>query len=219
MYRRKKKDMIKEKKIGNKMKAGIITLLVFGIICGTYTGIVYSNVEVPLINDEAETEWVKVAEISINAVGEYAITAGKSGWLSTFCLDYAQVPETVLLNNATDWSINANAMGYVDADGQTIDLESEDPFYFVARCRFNDTAKDGGVWNDSRYRVNLTVSGDETISGVGEYNNSGTSGDAVISSKTTNYIYINFWWSDGVDGYRITDDGTLTWSIILYEKR
>lgn len=168
-------------------------------------------------------DWYVVQEISMEDIllgetGDFAVPAGETGWLEGFHLDYGQVPETVLANNATDWSVSANARGYVDADNQATDLKSEDPAYIVMEIKHNDTAKDGGTWNHSRFRCKLTVSGDETIAGVYEYNNSGTSGDAVVASETTNYLYMFYWWDDGVDGYRITDDGSLVWAIIIEER-
>lgn len=168
-------------------------------------------------DDDYKTEWVLVQKVDSWDLGEF--NPGAEGWLSTFHLDYGQVPETVLANNATDWSTSGDARGYVDTDNTETDLASEDPSYIVVRCRFDDDAKDGGAWNYSRFRVNLTVGGDETISDVGEYDNSTTDGDAVVSAVGTDWIYINFWWDDGVDGYRITDDGTLTWSISIYERK
>ena len=170
--------------------------------------------------DDYEETWHLVAEITLDALGEY--DPGTEGWLSAWHLDYGQVPETVLQNNATDWSADANARGYVDVDDDTTDLKSEDPSYVCFRAKFDDDAKDGGVWDYERFRINLTISGDETISDRGESDNStndgSNSGDAVISAVGTNWIYINFWWDDNSDGYRITDDGTLTWGISIYEK-
>ena len=114
--------------------------------------------------------------------------------------------------------LSINCADNTDNVGNT-DLKSEDPTYFVVRCIFDDDAKDAGSWNNSRFRVNLTVSGDETISDVGEYDNSSTDGDAVVTANTSTNIWINFYWDDGSDGYRITDDGTLTWSISIYERK
>jgi hypothetical protein len=172
-------------------------------------------------DDDYEETWVLVAEIHSDALGEY--DPGTEGWLSAWHLDYGQTPETVLQNNATDWSADANARGYVDTDGSQTDLKSEDPSYVCFRAKFDDDAKDGGAWDYERFRINLTISGDETISDRGESDNStndgSNSGDAVVSAVGTNWIYINFWWDDNNDGYRITDDGSLVWSISIYEKK
>ena len=197
-------------------KAGF--LLVFGIALIMLVVTVKIPVD-KLIddNEEPQVEWVHMQTVNSWELGEF--NPGAEGWLSCFHLDYGQVPETVLANNATDWSASGDARGYVDTDNAVTDLKSEDPSYIVVRCRFDDDAKNGSTWEWDRFRVNLTVSGDETISDVGEYDNSTSNGDAVVSASGSNYIYINFWWDDGSDGYRITDDGTLTWSISIYEKK
>jgi hypothetical protein len=213
--------MENQNKGSRKLKAGFLTVMIVGIVSAILVTSNIPNKSNPLnlSKDDDVGEWhLKQVVNSWDAVGEN--DPGDEGWLSSFHLDYAQVAGTVLAVNATDWEVSANARGYVDADGVTTDLKSEDPSFVVARCVFDDEAKDGGSWNWSRYRVNLTISGDETIAGVGEYDNSSTAGDAVISGVNTanDHIYINFYWDDGVDGYRVTDDGTLTWSIAIYEK-
>lgn len=202
-------------------KAGVLFVIGIALI------MVFATLKIPVerientiddaINDEPKIEWVHVQTVNSWELGEF--NPGSEGWLSAFHLDYGQVPETVLANNATDWGASGDARGYVDTDNAETDLKSEDPSYFVFRCKFDDDAKDAGSWNYSRFRVNLTISGDETISDVGEYDNSTTDGDAVVSAAGTNRIFINFWWDDGVDGYRITDDGSLVWSISIYERK
>jgi len=167
-------------------------------------------------NNEGYVEtWKILAEVNAYDfwLGENSPTGG--GWLSTFCLDYAETPGTCLASNATDGSYDGwgNVSGYVDADDATIDLKSNDPFYFVVRARFNATqCKDGGVFKDTKCMINLTTSGDETIAG--------TAGTNVVSfnSTTADYIFINAYWDDAVDGYRITDDGSITWSIVISAK-
>jgi hypothetical protein len=197
-------------------KAGFFTTILIVLISVL---ILLSNMN--YLKDDSDSEpvvkWDKIQEVSWDTVGEN--DPGPEGWLSTFHLDYGQDPDTVLANNATDWSTSPNARGYVDSDNAETDLKSEDPSYICVRCRFDDDSKESGSWNWSRLRVNLTVSGDETISDVGEYDNSSSAGDAVISASTSNQIYINFYWDDGVDGYRITDDGSLIWSITIWEKK
>lgn len=203
-----RKDKIR--KAGFLFTIGICFLLFVVIVKLPVDNLIYDN-------DEPKVEWVLVQEVNSWDLGEY--NPGAEGWLSTFGLDYGQVPETVLANNATDWSASGDARGYVDTDNTETDMKSEDPFYPVVRCRFDTDAKNGSTWEWDRFRVNLTLSGDETISGVGEYDNSSSNGDAVVSASGSNYIYVNFWWDDGVDGFRITDDGTISWSISIYEKK
>ena len=204
-------------------KAGFISVVVIALtlVAGVGINIYIQNEKIDISNpfDTPSPSWhlVQVVENGMIVTGEASPPSGE-GWLSSFHLDYGQVPETVLANNATDWSSSGTARGYVDTDNAETDLKSEDPAFIVVRCVFDNDAMEGGSWNYSRFRVNLTISGDETISGVGEYDNSTTDGDAVVSDQSSTHIYINFWWDDGVDGYRITDDGSLTWSISIYEK-
>lgn len=167
--------------------------------------------EVNPFNPEPDVKWHEIARITpeMLVTGDYDPGAGVSGWLSMFLLDYAQDPATVLANNATDWSTAGTAFGYVDADAQTIDIAYGRPFYFVVRARFNDSVKDGGNFQDSRCRVNLTTTGDETISGV--------LGTAVVSQNDSSddFIWINFYWDEGATGYEILMDGSIDWSIVI----
>jgi len=162
-------------------------------------------------------EVMSVKSWDVPAVGENDPGAGSTGWLSTFVLDYGADPDTVLANNATDWSADGTARGYVDSDSATTDLAAEDPGYFVARCRFTTTTKEGSTWNYSRVRCNLTVWGDETLDDVGVYDNS-SNGDAVISTDEADWLFVNFYWDDEDDGYQISKDGSINWQLTVYEK-
>jgi len=162
---------------------------------------------------------VDVLTPKIIALGENTLTGDECGWLSTFLLDYDQTPGTVLAVNATDWSVNATAQGYIDADNQDMDIENNRPAYVVVRCRFNESVKVGSDFIGSRCRCTLTMSGDETISGVTQYGDiNDTTGGGVVSQNGTSYIYINFYWDDNDDGYRILPDGNLDWSLVIEAK-
>lgn len=196
--------------------AGLVIVVIVSLLVLSNSNIVPVNIVEP-VDEDKPLEWHVVYVWSPDALGDNSPGAGAGGWIEFFLLDYAQVPETVLANNATDWSASANAMGHTDADDWDIDIVSEDPFYFVCGARFNASqCQDAGVWNESRWRIRLTVSGDETINQVYEYNNSGSSGDGVTSSKN-GYLYVYAWWDDGVDGYQILDDGSLTVSEVRIE--
>ena len=178
-----------------------------------------------IVKDNPVERWVKIAEVRLDALGENDPGSGASGWLASFILDWAETPGDCLLSNATDGSYDdwTNVSGYVDTDDTATNLKSEDPGYIVVRCRFNTSVASGGVFNAGRCRCNLTVGGDETINDVsidGDDTDLAGGGRAVISHNESDetYIYINFVWSDEVDGYRITDDGELTWSITIWAK-
>jgi len=200
------------------LKAGIVSGLVVLSVVVAMVGVSYLQQPV-----EEEPEWHEVAVVTSDMLitGENDPGVSTSGWLATFCLDYAETPGTCLASNASGGGYDGwgNVSGYVDADDTDTDLASEDPFYFVVRCRFNDSVKDGADFIGSRCRCTLTVSGDETISAVAQVGDvSDTTGGGVVSQNGTDYIYINFYWDDNSDGYRITDDGTLTWSILIEAK-
>ena len=200
------------------MCAGITTAIIVSVF-GMSMFIDFNNYDFIAKNtyDEPDhvTKWYVIAEInSYNyMLAENSPTGG--GWLSTFCLDYAETPATCLQSNATNGAYNgwANVSGYVDTDDATTDLESNDPFYPVVRCRFNKTqCYDDGKFIDSRCMINLTLSGDETLAETTLTN--------VVSfnSTTADYIFINGYHDDAVDGYRITDDGSIAWGIKILAK-
>ena len=173
-----------------------------------------------LLNPEPEYEmsWHTVAVIHLDALGEATITAGESGWLCAFGLNYTDcTPATDLAANHTVWSAALdNCTWYADNDGFSEDCHSHSGFYFVVRVKWNKThAWDYNVnkWAGTKTRVNLTCSGDETIAG--------TSGTLVESYNSTSseYMWCNYYWDDGVDGYRVKSDGQITISEIKLEAK
>lgn len=209
------------KKISGRKKAGIASGIIIGIVAVLLIATSYSA----LFEKEIEEifkppEWQDIARISskdimMGALGEASVADNVSGWLAFFCLDYAETPGTCLASNASGGGYDSwgNVSGYVDTDNLVTDLASEDPFYFVARGQFNwSHARNDTIFIDSRCRIKLTVSGDETISDV--------AGTAVVSHNVTTdgCIHINFYWDDGADGYRIVDDGNLAWNLTIQAK-
>lgn len=179
-----------------------------------------------IIDPGPEITWqpVMVVENGVVVLGEYPQTEDSSGWLSTFWLDYAENPAVRLGDNTTT-NGSTGVRGYCEEDDSTNhDLKSEDPAYPVVRCKFNRTHlwdAGEGCFIGSRARVTLTMTGDETILRTIYCNNSAdTEGGGIESDNVTTNgsIYINFYWDDEVDGYRITDDGSLTWSIVIEAK-
>ena len=191
------------KKLG--LKSG---MLIAGVVCM----LVVTTGFMPSLQMDDETGKARILFEGSFACAENTPGSGESGFLAIFGLDYAQNPATVLQNNATDWSSSANVNWYADEDSFNEDPISEDPFYFVVRLRCNKSmCWDTDKFIDSRVRCKLTVSGDETISNV--------LGTAVVSQNSTDddFIWINFYWDDGSDGYRVTDAGTITISAITPE--
>jgi len=207
---------IKENRIVKE--AGDRKAMTFGttiavIIVAAMFILVYSAPKPIMVQDD-EGDWHILWQGNLASAAEYSgFTVGNTSWLATFILDYAEDPDLVLMSNATNGAYDAwgNVSGYQNADNaDAMDLPSEDPGYFVVRAVFNRThVYDTDKFMDNRASIRLTVSGDETISDV--------EGTRVPSQNETDddYIYINFYWDDAVDGYRITDDGTFTWNITI----
>ena len=203
------------------LKYTLFTFLIAGAIVGTFL------IPHPTIEQNDEGDWHLVWRGNLASAAENDPGADVSGWLATFCLDYAETPGTCLASNASGGGYDGwtNVSGYVSADGDgnpAIDLASEDPFYFVVRCRFNDSIKSGGEFMGDRCRVTLNVTGDETIDDVIIYGNGSaeTYGGGIVSQNvsTNGYIWINFYWDYNSDGYEITDDGSLEWNITIEMK-
>lgn len=213
------KEKNKRIRIGAGITFGLVVSIIFAANLGNF------DTDINVFNDvqdevEEEIVWQKTAEI--NPLGENNPGAGVGGVMSIFWLDYGQVPQTVLANNATNWETSPNTHAYEDTDGTTTDTKSEDPSYIVVRCCFTqDQAMSGGNWNASRTRATLTCSGDETISQTIVGNNSvETYGGGIESENNSDYnkLYINFYFDDNSDGYRILDDGSVVWSVVIEAK-
>ena len=201
-----KKEKKEVKKAG--VRVGVISGLIVAILLMSFT------LPTPVIENEEGT-WHIIWKGNSASAAENAPGSGASGWLATFCLDYAVIAPGALASNATDGNYDTwgNVSGYVNTDDTDTDLKSEDPFNFTVRGRFNKShCWDGSAFIDSRCSIRLTVSGDETISDV--------EGTRVVSRNDTgdNYIWINFYWTDGVDGYRILDDGSMAWNVTISAK-
>lgn len=223
----KKEDV---KKVGVFGAIIVATVLLSVAIHGMITPEIYENVPTYFGVDEPEWNTIQVIKPDENGklspVGEFAAGAGVSSWLSFFCYDYAENPLSLKSNqSAGDYGSWGNVSGYADSDNWNMDLASEDPFYFVCRVRFNKTHLWGdSMFKGSRARVTLTVSGDETITAVTITGNNTVwhKGGGMESHNDTGSpcIWMNFFWDDPAsDGYRITDDGTLTISLITIEAR
>jgi len=170
---------------------------------------------------EEERIWQRIGGYN-DPLGENDPGAGTGGFMSIFWLDYEEDPATVLANNATDWSASGDVHAYEDTDGTTTDTVSEDPSYIVVRaCFTQDQAMSDGNWNGSRTRCTLTCSGDETISQVIWGNGTAeTYGGGIESDNDSDFdkLYINFYFDDDSDGYRILDDGSIDWAVTLEAK-
>lgn len=226
----KKKNNKKQGKIGILIICALLIGTTFGYI-GMYNLGQNNNVDIvdnildniiPEPDDKVNIEKVWQVIATIPAVGENDPGVDTGGFMSIWWYDYTCNPVADLADNTTDWSTNTSSHGYEDADATTTDTKSENLSYIVVRAQFNALqAKDGANWNGTRCRATLTCSGDETISQTIQGNNSAeTYGGGIESDNNSAYthIYINFYFDDNTDGYRITDDGSVTWAVTIEGK-
>jgi len=216
---------------GTLFGAGASIVGAIVLIAGITSLVIYDKPDsliddiIDIVTPEDEMEWhvVQVITPEMLATGENTPDDDDTGWCSTFCLDYAETPATCLASNATNGAYDgwSNVSGYVDTDDTDTDLKSEDPFYFVARCRFNDTVQSAGLFQGTRCRATLTVTGDESITTctqTGDQTNATGGGIVSFNDSSEDFIFINFYWDDNSDGYRILDDGSLAWSLTIEAK-
>jgi len=216
-----------KKNIGSKKASKCRMYKALFVLC-LAVGFVWGLSSVVMVEPEPESDfkvetWHTIYEGPI-PLGENEPGYGTAGFMSIFCLDYAQDPDSAaapLENNATDWEASENVHGYADSDEFVEDLKSDDPFRFVVRAKFTDTeAMDNGVWNWDDMRCSLEVSGDESFNFTGDegvscaaYYNSTTDESnncgSNISASDDGEIWVNFWFDDGDDGYQISEDGEI----------
>lgn len=146
--------------------------------------------------------------------------AGSYGWLATFLYDYAEDPDK--MDNGTWYESASNVSGYIQNDGGQAKVASEHGSYIVVRVKFNkDQCYDGGdsQWVHTRTKCHLTCTGlmdaEDLTSSPGSYS---LYENSVANDSSGTNLYINFYWDDGVDGYKIPDDGTMAWNITVYAK-
>lgn len=195
---------------------GFITaLLVIASINNVDTFVVDNN------NAEAELTWQTIYVWTPTGENDPGHETG--GFMSCFMYDYAETPTLDLADNTTDWSTNTSVVAYADADDWSEDTASENASYIVVRAGFTlAQAASGGVYNGSRCRVTLTTTGDETISQTITGNNTAeTYGGGIESENSTDEpkIYINFYFDDNSDGYRVTDDGSIVVTSIVIDAK
>ena len=172
-------------------------------------------------NEQYEESWNTVAswEPGLTPLGEVADPGGDgTGFASIFLLDYGEDPSTLGVN-ATDWSASAVVHAYADSDDFSEDCPSEDPFYIVVRARFTkavcyDEGDSQFVGNRTKCTITFSGDGAGTITHYGNHTES-ASGGGICSDNDSGgaSLWVNYYFDDG-DGYKLTDDGSLTVSLI-----
>lgn len=204
----------------------IVGILVGAVVSGfalvNKPGVVEDIVDVvdePSDNTEGSWHTVAVWRPGLSPLGEADPGAGSSGFLSIFLLDYAADVSTLGING-TDWEASGNVHAYADTDAFSEDVPSEDPFRIVVRARFTKAVcfdEGDNQFVGNRTKCKITFSGDEsgTIVHYGNHTEAATGGGICsYNDSGGDALFVNFYFSDGVNGYRITDDGSLTISLI-----
>ena len=191
-------------------KVFVVVGLMLGMAMGGWMFYNYSF-DKKVIVDDAEESWHDLYVWT--PLGE-ATPSGGTGVLSVFLLDYGVDP-SILGANATDWSASGDVHAYADSDGFSEDCPSEDPFYIVVRCRFTKAVcfdEGDSQFIGNRTKCTITFSGDEagTICHYGNHTE-GATGGGICSYNDSggDALFVNFYFDDNVDGYKITDDGSL----------
>ena len=212
-------------------KAGVISGLLIVVMMG---GFVLFNapsiVDEPIVaeplenKNEYEESWHTVAiwEPGLTPLGEVADPGGDgTGFAAIWLWDYGQDPTgNAFGNNGTDWENDANVHAYADEDAFSEDCPSEDPFYICVRARFTKAVcydEGDSQFVGNRTKCTITFSGDEsdTITHYGNHTHGATGGGICVENNSANAsLWVNFYFDDNDDGYRITDDGSLTVSLI-----
>jgi hypothetical protein len=196
-------------------KAGVSTAFVSGLIIVLL--LVVFTAPKPIVIEE-EGKWKVIWKGNLAEASEHNPGAGASGFLEFFWTNHTATPNTAYDENSSatieSWC-TANMPGktpYATADSFSVEVEHSVTFDYVCRARFNKThCWDGSQFIGARCRINLTVSGDNTISDatgtlVESYNNSGA-----------NYLWVNVYWNNGGAGYTNTAGGGDTISEISIE--
>ena len=175
-------------------------------------------------NEQYEESWHTVAiwEPGLTPLGEVADPGGDgTGFAAIWLWDYGQDPTgNAFGNNGTDWENDANVHAYADEDAFSEDCPSEDPFYICVRARFTKAVcydEGDSQFVGNRTKCTITFSGDEsdTITHYGNHTHGATGGGICVENNSANAsLWVNFYFDDNDDGYRITDDGSLTVSLI-----
>jgi len=211
-------------------KAGVISGLLIGLVIG---GFILFNapsiVDEPIVAEPLENKnehmesWhtVSVWNPDLTPLGEVADPGGDgTGFASIFLLNYTDYTPGILGDNTTTWNNHAGVYAYADTDSFSNDTPSEAGFYIVVRARFTKAVCYDG--SDSQFvgnrtKCTITFSGDEsdTITHYGNHTE-GTTGGGICSDNDSGHasLWVNFYFEDNDDGYRLTDDGTLTVSLI-----
>lgn len=180
-----------------------------GIISGIVIAILFTAslmTPEPVI-EEKQVRWRIIYRGAV--AGEADPGDNESGFLEIFFINHTVTPNTAYDVNASatleTWCV-ANMTGktpYATADNFNTSLQHSVNFNIIVRCRFNKThAWDGAMFHNTSCRVNITLTGDITISDV-----TGTNIET-RNDTSESYIWINTYWDNSGNGYILWKDET-----------
>lgn len=194
------------------MKRNKVVSTRLGILLGIAAAFLLLAQSVYVYQDEEDNWQLRVS----NAMAEYALAEGESGWLEIFLMPHDATPATTYAENNSA-TLEASALAYFDTDGwSTNTFPTEVSFDIVIRVRYNKTH----LWKtdkfiDSRGRVNLTVTANTGPAdwAVGsDFSNAAMTMVVTRNNTGENYIWMNCYLNNGGSGYQLADDGQLNFS-------
>lgn len=213
--------MNKEKE--KKIKAGVYISIVVALLVTSLT-VGVSLVEQKPLNEIVEpttnvdgTEWHKIYSWTpeLGPLGAEASQDHTSGFLGIYFVNHTAAPATAYNDNNSahfeNWSHTAG-LDYANADSFNLELASGTNFDIVVRVVYvqGNGPWNGTGWRDTDVRINITFTGDVSISDV-----TGTFIETHNVTADTSY-YGNVYWDNG---YTLTVGGTATCSEISIEAR
>ena len=181
-----------------KLKAGIISSVLVGVICGL---VVMANVD---LNPVSEVRgWQMIDDWKW--LGEGDPGAGASGILEVFFINHSATNAYTNFNTSTTlegWC-TAAGLGYAEADDFNLEISYNVVFDIVVKVRVNKThCWNGTAFIDAYVRMNITstdlgISADSAMEKAVLYNNTGQ-----------DYIWLMFYYDFSDSGTSISRDET-----------
>lgn len=193
------------------MKKSKINKTKLGIVLGIFAVTLLLSSSIYVYQDDKDNFQLRVS----NALAEYALGAGESGWVEIYLYPHDATPGTTYAEN-TSATLEAASLAYYDTDGwSTSTFPTETSFDIVIRVRYNKTH----LWKtdkfiDARAACNLTVAGH---TGAGDWAvgaDFALNMTKVVTRNDTSddFIWMNFYMNNGGSGYQLADDGQLDFS-------
>jgi hypothetical protein len=203
MYRRKKKNMMKEKKIGKGRSWFKSSALIVALVCGIL--VAYATFPQPVLKVD-EKGWHILFEGNLAQAVEGDPGAGQSGILEIFFINHSAGNDYKAVNDSSTlegWCDAAN-LGYANNDAFNVELAHSVLFDIAIKVRVNATeGKDGANYNDAYIRMNITSTDLGIVPALSPMDKN------VLTNDTgDSYIWLMFYYDFGGAGYDLSKDQT-----------